>query len=84
MTPSKQQTRNEESKMRRVRNQNIHSASPALMFAAGVESIVSEHMVNPRNNNVEKKADKQQRAAAKPESHGNFFGLLMRQFANLY
>ena len=69
--------------MRRVRNQNIHSASPALMFAAGVESIVSEHMANPRNNNVENKADKQ-RAAAKSEPQGNFFSLLMRQFANHY
>jgi len=67
--------------MRRIRNQNIHSASPALMFAAGVESIVSEHMANPRHQVEEKKADKQ-RVAIKSEPRGNFFGLLMRQFAS--
>ena len=81
MIPSKQQTRNEESKMRRVRNQNIHSASPALMFASGVESIVSEHLGNPRRYDEEKKNNKQ-RVAIKPEPRGNFFGLLMRQFAS--
>ena len=41
--------------MRRVRNQNIHSASPALMFASGVESIVSEHLANPRRNDEGRK-----------------------------
>ena len=69
--------------MRRVRNQNIHSASPALMFAAGVESIVSGHMAKPHRNSEEKKANKQ-RIAIKPEPRGNFFGLLMRQFASHY
>ena len=68
--------------MRRVRNQSIHSASPALMFAAGVESIVSEHMAKPRRHNEENKDD-MQRVAIKPEPRGNFFGLLMRQFASL-
>jgi len=82
MTPSKQQTRNEESKMRRVRNQNIHSASPALMFASGVESIVREHLDNPRRCDEDKKNNNKQRAATRPEPRGNFLSLLMRQFAN--
>ena len=68
--------------MRRVRNQNIHSASPALLFARGVESIVSEHLENPRRYNEEEKASKR-RAAIKPEPRGNFLNLLMRQFASL-
>ncbi len=82
MTPSKQQTRNEESKMRRVRNQNIHTASPALMFASGIESIVSEHLAKPRRNDEEKNTNKK-RVANESEPRGNFFGLLMRQFASL-
>jgi len=69
--------------MRRVRNQNIHSASPALMFASGVESIVREHLENPRHQDEGKKINKQ-RVAIKSEPRGNFFGLLMRQFASLY
>ena len=81
MTPSKQQTRTEESKMRRVRNQNIHAANPALMFASGVESIVREHLNNPQRNDENKKTNKQ-RATIKAEPRGNFFGLLMRQFAS--
>jgi len=66
--------------MRRVRNQSIHSANPALLFARGVESIVSEHLDNPRR--YVEKTDKQ-RTAIKPEPRGNFFSLLMRQFASL-
>ncbi len=69
--------------MRRVRNQNIHSASPALMFASGLESIVSEYLAKPRRNAEEKKTNKK-RVAIKSEPRGNFFGLLMRQFASLY
>ena len=67
--------------MRRVRNQNIHSASPALMFASGVESIVREHLDSPRRTDEAKKGSKQ-RVAIKPETRGNFFNLLMRQFAS--
>jgi len=67
--------------MRRVRNQNIHSASPALMFASGVESIVREHLDNPRRYKQEEKTSKQ-RVAIKPEPRGNFLNLLMRQFAS--
>ncbi len=67
--------------MRRVRNQNIHLASPALMFASGVESIVREHLDNPRHYKEEVKTSKQ-RATTRPEPRGNFFDLLMRQFAS--
>jgi len=67
--------------MRRVRNQNTHSASPALMFASGVESIVREHLDSPRRYDEVEKTSKQ-RVAIKPEPRGNFFGLLMRQFAS--
>ena len=67
--------------MRRVRNQRIQTSNPSLLFARGIESLVSEHMDQPRYAEADKKAAKQT-AAVKPESHGNFFTLLMRQFAS--
>jgi hypothetical protein len=65
--------------MRRVRNQRIHSSNPSLMFAQGVESIVSEHMQHRRN---EEQMPVSKPAVVKPEPRGNFLHLLMRQFAN--
>ncbi len=65
--------------MRRVRNQRIHSSNPSLMFAQGVESIVSEQLkrrVNEDHMPVSKPA------VVKSEPRGNFLNLLMRQFAN--
>ena len=69
--------------MRKVRNPNIKTSSPALMFAQGVESIVADHLENPRHMDEVKKA-KQGKVVSKPEPRGNFFNLLMRQFANNY
>ena len=81
MTPSKQQTRNEEPEMRRVKNQNIHSNNPALMFAQGVESIVSDHLNHPGKNDEQELREKQ-RVSNKQDSRGNLFNILMRQFAS--
>ena len=67
--------------MRRVRNQRIHTSNPSLLFARGVESLVSEHMNQPRYAEDDKKAAKQV-ATLKSEPQGNFFTLLMRQFAS--
>ena len=67
--------------MRRVRNQKIHTGNPALMFARGVESIVSDHMNHSRNL-VEQPVSKKQRIVTQKDSSGNFFSLLMRQFAS--
>jgi len=33
--------------MRRVRNHNIHSNNPAVMFASGLESLVRDQLHNP-------------------------------------
>jgi hypothetical protein len=63
--------------MRRIRNQRIHTSNPSLLFARGVESLVSEHMDQPRYAEADKKA-----ATVKSEPQGNFFTLLMRQFAS--
>ena len=65
--------------MRRVRNQRIHTSNPSLLFARGVESIVSEHMQRRHN---EEQTPVSKPVAVKSEPRGNFLNLLMRQFAN--
>jgi hypothetical protein len=66
--------------MRRVRNQRNHGNNPSLMFARGIESLASEHMNQPRYAEADKKSAKQA-ATVESEPQGNFFTLLMRQFA---
>jgi len=51
------------------------------MFAQGVESIVSDHLHYPRKQEAQPTSAKQ-RAARKQDPGGNFFSLLMRQFAS--
>jgi hypothetical protein len=64
--------------MRKVRNQ---TSNPSLLFARGLESLVSEHMEHPRYAEDDNKSAKQA-AVAKAEPTGNFLTLLMRQFAS--
>ena len=66
--------------MRRVRNQRGHSNNPGLMFARGVESIISDHLHHPGKYAAQQASEKK-RVVNKQESLGNFFSLLMRQFA---
>ena len=66
--------------MRRVRNQKIRSGNPGLMFAAGIEQIISDHM------SYQSSYEQQQIVESKPvvtkrESQGNLFGVLLRQFS---
>jgi c-di-GMP-binding flagellar brake protein YcgR len=79
MAASKQQTRNEAPEMRRVRNQRIHTTNPSLLFARGVESLVSEHLQRPCYRDQDEAEEK--RADARQKSRPNLFNLLMRQFA---
>ena len=81
MTPSKQTNPNEEPTMRRVKNQHNNSGNPALMFAQGVESIVSNHLSHPGRND-EQEISKLRRVSNKQDSRGNLFSVLFRQFAN--
>ena len=66
--------------MRRVRNQRDHSNNPGLMFARGVESIISDHLHRP-GKYLAQQASIKKRVSTKQESMGNSFSLLMRQFA---
>jgi hypothetical protein len=51
------------------------------MFARGVETIVSDHLNHPRKHEASQTSEKQP-ADNKKEPSGNFFNLLMRQFAS--
>ena len=66
--------------MRKVKNIN-QTSNPSLLFARGIESLVSDHIERPRYSNEVKKTAKQVNATM-PEPRGNFFSLLMRQFAS--
>ena len=64
--------------MRKVRH---YSNSPALMFAAGLESIISEKINRPVHIEHDRIQEKQ-RVANRQDPRGNLVTLLMRQFAN--
>ncbi len=66
--------------MRKVKN-NLHVENPAVMFAQGVESLISDPMYHPAQSDYQE-SDRLKRLANKQDSHGNLFSSLMRQFAN--
>ncbi|UCH41493.1 MAG: hypothetical protein JSU67_07470 [Gammaproteobacteria bacterium] len=67
--------------MRKVKN-NLNSNNPALMFAQGVESLISDPLYSPSKHDAHE-LDDMRRSAVKQDSRGNLFNVLLRQFANL-
>lgn len=67
--------------MRKVRNQHLNTGNPALMFAQGIESIVSDRLSQPGRYDQQEMCEKQ-RVSNKQDSRGNLFSALFRQFAN--
>ena len=67
--------------MRKVRNHKVSTNNPALMFAQGIESIISDPLINPSQTDDLEMADLRRRAN-KQDSRGNLFSSLLRQFAN--
>ena len=67
--------------MRKVRNQHLNNGNPALMFAQGIESIVSDRLSQPGRYDEQEMREKQ-RVSNKQDSSGNVFSTLFRQFAN--
>jgi len=65
--------------MRKVKN-NIHTHNPAVMFAQGLESLISDPLYSPSKYD-EHELDDMRRTANKQGSHGNLFNVLLRQFA---
>ena len=78
--PSPQQTRNEAPVMRKVKN-NLQVNNPALMFAAGLESMIRDPLYSPSKFDNQEISELQRRTH-KQDSRGNLFGALLRQFAN--
>ena len=66
--------------MRKVKN-NIHSNNPAVMFAAGLESLISDPLYQPSKYDEQAMAEKV-RACRVQDSRGNLFASLLKQFAN--
>ncbi len=66
--------------MRKVKN-NISVSNPALMFAQGIESLISDPMYHPAQSDYQE-SDRLKRLANKQDSRGNLFNALLRQFAN--
>jgi len=66
--------------MRKVKN-NIHTNNPAVMFAQGLESLISDPLYSPSKCD-QQELGQMRRSANKPESGGNLFNALLRQFAN--
>ena len=67
--------------MRKIRNPQIQSANPGLLFARGVEQLVSDELYHPaasdaKNRRREAPAAKTTWAARK----GNFFSAFLRQY----
>ena len=67
--------------MRKVKN-NIHTDNPAVMFAQGLASLISDPMYSPSRHDADE-IQAAQRVAIKPDSRGNLFNVLLRQFAKL-
>ena len=66
--------------MRKVKN-NIQMENPALSFARGVESLISDSLYHPSRQDEEEIA-RARHATRRPDSRGNLFNSLFKQFAN--
>ncbi len=65
--------------MRKIRNQRIQSADPALLFARGVEQLVGDQLHRPGRHDKQSLREKQ-RTALKQEPRGRLFNVLLKQF----
>jgi len=66
--------------MRRIRNPKATSNNPALMFAAGVEQIISDTFFHPSQYD-DQELRNLQNIANKPAQRDNPFKILFRQFS---
>ncbi|HKJ53766.1 MAG TPA: hypothetical protein VKB27_19910 [Gammaproteobacteria bacterium] len=67
--------------MRKIRNSQIHTTNPGLLFARGVEQLVDEQIYNP-SRGEKRLAPKKPRVSGDQSSlpAGNFFSEFLRQF----
>jgi len=69
---------NEAPKMRKVRNHNIRSNNPGVMFAAGFESIVRDQLHQPAKFDEEELKVMERKAHNKPQPE-SLFSVFCRQ-----
>ncbi len=74
----KQNPRQRGTKMRKVRTSGFSSNNPALMFARGVEQIVSDHM-SRQTKYDDQELLAMQRSPGKQANKGNLFSVLIQQ-----
>ena len=65
--------------MRKIRNHKTTSNNPALMFAAGVEQIISDELFHPSQYD-DQELRSLQSSVIKQAPHVNVFRVLFRQF----
>ena len=66
--------------MRRIRNHKITTSNPDLMFAAGVEKIISDKLFHPSQYDDQEMGNLQSNAN-KLDPRDNLFKVLFRQLA---
>ena len=67
--------------MRKIRNQQVQSANPGLLFARGVEQLVHDQLYRPSRNDAREAGRKPRRAETENRiPAGNFFSNFLRQF----
>jgi len=73
--------RYEEAEMKKVRNPQQLSANPALLFARGVEQLVSDQLYRPSRNDAQnRRREAPRKETEAPLAEGNFFSAFLRQF----
>jgi len=67
--------------MRKIRNPQIHSANPGLLFARGVEQLVEDQLYSPSRGDTRSAPRKPTVAGNESKSPAsNFFSQFLRQF----
>lgn len=66
--------------MRKIRNQRIQSADPALLFARGIEQLVDDQLHHPGRND-RSELEKLQRQTKQPRAGSVLFHLILRPFS---
>ena len=73
--------RHEETEMRKIRNPQLQSANPGLLFARGVEQLVSDGLYRPSSSDTQNlRREAPAAKTVKTSNEGNFFSAFLRQY----
>ena len=77
----RKQIPDEEPEMRKIRNPQQVATNPGLLFARGVEQLVSDQLYRPSSNDEQQRRREAPQAESKERlGEGNFFSAFLRQF----